>query len=991
MATISELNIRLGLLSKDFDRQLSAFEKRMQGVADRMGSIGSTMSLSISAPLGALGVIALKTAAEYESMALAMGTAFESVGLGTQMAAAELDKLRQIALAPGLDFEQAVKGSVRLQGVGLSAEKARLILKELGNQIASTGGSAEQLDAVTKQFTQIIGKGRLLQEDLSIILENMPGLARVLKEEFGTTSAEAIRALGVSAEDFIDRITSRMATMPRVAGGLANAFTNASVAIRQSFAVIGEAINKTFNVTGLLNNFSDWILGLAESFAKLDEGTQAVVLSVAAFAFALGPAIKAMSLIVSGTTSVVGAFSRVAESFRITSAAGTGTLGVFSRMNAAMKLNVFIAAASAVLAIAAAFAVYSARSSEASESQRIFADAQRTVAEEAGKETAILNKNFEVLKSVTASTDERTAAIQELKRVYPDYLRGVDLEKSSLVQLTEIQGNLNNEILRGVAERQKSIALESQFAKAAQAQLRIQQIKEKGFSALSGEEVKRSGRSLFGTEFEKGFVQESAQAEVVSDIIKALEQDIKSATTTAKELGNSFDTAFGIGSKAANRQYDALTNQRQALENAKDALEDMTPAQREAAKNVADFEQKFTKSTSAISFGATAVASKTKLYADALKSIRAVVEKGDVLGADLFGEQVNEISNQIERLIEGGFKPYGKEVQSLRAMLVTLREESGKGLVSANLTQTALAELDKIETAIADVNAAFEPIEIDPPEVEPTVEAINKVVDALAKIQSPPPLVFKSTTPEVGNVPELPSLDIPKQVVSIETGGAIAGLRELQEVALESIDANTSYLATWTQIQEIMALSTQGLTGFSEAMSAAAEMAAASGDVLGSMALAIGESVAHAAAQGAASFGELANAAVAAGAAIIRSWIQQGVAAAVSKALSSLPFPFNLAAGAIAGAAAATLFNSAIAAIGIPALADGGVVRKPTMALIGEYSGAATNPEIIAPENKLRQIFNESNGGGGELVATVRGEDLYFILDKTTKRRGRVI
>ncbi|MBK8225430.1 MAG: tape measure protein [Candidatus Obscuribacter sp.] len=930
MPTVSSLNVRLGLLSKEFERDLAGFERRMQSVAAKMGSVGETLTLAMSAPLAALGGIALKTAAEFESLTLAMTTSFENVGIGSQAAAEEIQKLQEIALAPGLDFEQAVKGSVRLQGVGVSAEKARLILKELGNQIAATGGSADQLDSVTKQFTQIIGKGRILQEDLSIILENMPGLAKVLRDEFGTTSAEAIRALGVSAEDFIDRITNRMATMPRVAGGLANAFTNAGVAIRQSFATVGEAINKAFNVTGLLNRFSEWIVGLADSFAGLDESTQAVVLSVAAFALALGPSIKAMSLIVSGATSVVATFSRVAESFRITAAAGTGTIGVFSRLNTVMKANVYIAIASAVLAIAAAFAVYASRVGEASESQRIFAEAQQSVAEEAGKETAVLNKNFEILKSVTASTEERTAAIEELRRVYPDYLRGVDLEKASLVQLTEIQGNLNQEIIRGVAERQKSAALEQQFAKAAQAQLRIQQIREKGFAALSGEDVKRSGRSLFGTDFEKQFVQEGARAEVVADVIKALEADIKQATTTAKELGNSFDTAFGIGSKAANRQYDALTRQRQAAEDAKDALEDMTPAQREALA----FSQKWDAVFEKKGTGGGLV-DRTKEYKKALDSIRAVSEKGDVLGADLFNEQVDEISNQIERLIEVGFKPYEKEVQTLRDMLKGLREDAAKGFSIPNKTQTDLGI---------------------------------------------------STTPT-----QLPGLEIPKQVVSIETGGAIAGLKELQNTALESIEANTTYLDTWTRISDVMTQATEGLNGFSAAMNAAAQFAADSGDVLGSMALSIGDAVSQAAAQGAQSFGELANAAIKAGADIVRSWIQQGVAAAVSKALSSLPFPFNLAAGAIAGAAAATLFNKAIASIGIPALASGGVASGPSLALIGEYPGAATNPEIVAPENKLRQIYREESGGAnGSLVAVVRGDDLLFLLDKAANRRGRV-
>lgn len=990
MASVSDLNIRLGLLDKNFSRQLAKVERDMRASVQRMGALGEQMTLAVSAPLGLIGGLALKTAAEFESLTLAMNTTFESVGRGAGEAAAEINALRVAALAPGLDFEQAVKGSVRLQGVGISAEKARLILAELGNQIASTGGSADQLDAVTKQFTQIIGKGRLLQEDLSIILENMPGLARVLKEEFGTTSAEAIRALGVSADEFIERITDRMATMPRVAGGLTNAFTNAGVAIRQSLATVGEAINKTFNVTGLLNNFSEWIVGLADAFAGLSGGTQAVILSIGAFALALGPAIKGLSLLQGAWISIVSGIAPMVAAFRTATVAGTGLTGALTAMNTAARLNVFIAAASVVIALGVAIATYVSRVDSATESQRMFAEAQAKVNEEAGRETAILNKNFEVLKSATATTDQRRAAIDELKKVYPDYLRGVDLETASLTKLTDIQAGLNQEILRGVAERQKAVAVESQFAKAAEAQLRIQQLKEKGFSGITGEEVKRSGRSVFGTDFEKQFVQESARAEVVRDVIKALENDVKSATKTADELSKSFDKAFGIGANSANRQYDALTKQRQALEDAKDALEDMTPAQRAALEFSENWDKRMASNKESAKGAFKESKAQANAYRDALASIRAVTEKGDVLGADVFGEQATEITNQIERLIEAGFKPAGKEVQHLRSMLVDMRESLEKGFAVPNSTQAVLAEMDKIDAAIAQVNDAVAPIEIPVPQVEPIVQEIQRVSDALSKISSPKPEPLPLSSPAVPGLPTLPSLSVPTAVVQLDTSAAQAGLESLKETATAAIESNTAYLGSWQQIADVMVLATEGLNGFSAAMQAAMDIAAEQGDVLGNIALVVGQSVADAAAQGAASFGELANAAVAAAAKIVRAWIQQGVASAVSKALGSLPFPFNLAAGAAAGGLAAALFTRAISAIGVPALAEGGVVRKPTLALIGEYPGASTNPEIVTPERKLRSIFRDSAaGGGGKLVAVVRGDDLQFILDRAAARRGR--
>lgn len=42
----------------------------------------------------------------------------------------------------------------------------------------------------------------------------------------------------------------------------------------------------------------------------------------------------------------------------------------------------------------------------------------------------------------------------------------------------------------------------------------------------------------------------------------------------------------------------------------------------------------------------------------------------------------------------------------------------------------------------------------------------------------------------------------------------------------------------------------------------------------------------------------------------------------------------------------------------IPLLANGGVIEQPTVAMMGEYTGASNNPEIVAPQKLLTQIFN---------------------------------
>ncbi|WP_121665237.1 phage tail tape measure protein [Mesonia aquimarina] len=76
----------------------------------------------------------------------------------------------------------------------------------------------------------------------------------------------------------------------------------------------------------------------------------------------------------------------------------------------------------------------------------------------------------------------------------------------------------------------------------------------------------------------------------------------------------------------------------------------------------------------------------------------------------------------------------------------------------------------------------------------------------------------------------------------------------------------------------------------------------------------------------------------------------------------------------------------------IPKFADGGIVNGPTVGLMGEYSGAKTNPEVIAPLDKLRGMIADVNGdsGSGYIAETsIRGEDIRVALLRTEKSRSR--
>ena len=104
-------------------------------------------------------------------------------------------------------------------------------------------------------------------------------------------------------------------------------------------------------------------------------------------------------------------------------------------------------------------------------------------------------------------------------------------------------------------------------------------------------------------------------------------------------------------------------------------------------------------------------------------------------------------------------------------------------------------------------------------------------------------------------------------------------------------------------------------------------------------------------------------------------------AASYFAAHASIPFAgFGIASGFVTSATAM------VEAIGVMPFADGGIVSGPTVGLIGEYAGASSNPEVVAPLDKLRSMLKTT----GEPVVVggtfrISGRDLVGVLANETR------
>ena len=72
---------------------------------------------------------------------------------------------------------------------------------------------------------------------------------------------------------------------------------------------------------------------------------------------------------------------------------------------------------------------------------------------------------------------------------------------------------------------------------------------------------------------------------------------------------------------------------------------------------------------------------------------------------------------------------------------------------------------------------------------------------------------------------------------------------------------------------------------------------------------------------------------------------------------------------------------------GLTAFADGGIVSGPTLGLVGEYPGAKTNPEVIAPLDKLRGMLG---GQAVQVTGKISGRDILLTSERNAIDRNRV-
>lgn len=316
---MADINIRIGAKLDGLQRSIKKAQSQLTRFSDFAERVGTDLTTRLSLPIVGVGTAAVTSFAKFEKLELGLrALADEGENAGETLA-----RLQKIAQLPGINLDQAVNASNQLRVVGFEAAQAEAILVGLSKAVTLDSKGPEQLGAVVKQLVQMSAKGRILQEDLGVIQENVPSIGLAIEDAFGTQNIEAIRATGVSAQQFTAEIIKAISVnekFQKAQGGLSNEFDNFSQSVQFSLAALGRTIAESINLSGILQSLSGFLQRVTKRFQELSPGVKKFIVIAAGVAAAIGPVVLGFGAIIKVGVSVVASIKLIGGALAVLAA-----------------------------------------------------------------------------------------------------------------------------------------------------------------------------------------------------------------------------------------------------------------------------------------------------------------------------------------------------------------------------------------------------------------------------------------------------------------------------------------------------------------------------------------------------------------------------------------------------------------------------------------------------------------------------------------------
>lgn len=306
----------LGSVIAKVDLDVSAFKKGIQeaqtgvnSLGKRLDTIGSDLkkfgqgwSLFVTTPIVGAGALALKSAADFEQLQVALKTILGS----EEQAVKLLAQMQEFAKTTPFEFTELAEATKQLLAYGFAQDEILGTSRMLGDVASGLnirfgdlaylyGTLRAQQVAYTKDMNQFANRGIPIWEELSKVMGMTVPQVRDLVEQgkVGFADVEqAFKNMTGEGGKFHDLMQAQSQTT-------AGQFSNLKDSVGFLARDIGELLLPTaIDLISKLRDLVDWVNGLSEDQKKL-------IIVIAAVVAAIGPLLLVLGTLVSGISAVI--------------------------------------------------------------------------------------------------------------------------------------------------------------------------------------------------------------------------------------------------------------------------------------------------------------------------------------------------------------------------------------------------------------------------------------------------------------------------------------------------------------------------------------------------------------------------------------------------------------------------------------------------------------------------------------------------------------
>ena len=963
---IADLLIKIGADSYEFKQKTQQVERDFDSLSKKLDKVGKELSLKLTAPLTALGVVALNNADIQQQAEQRLLTALKGRSDIQQRLLAEAGELQarstlgdeaiigqQAYLASlGMTEEQigrVIEASAQLSyATGMTLDSAvKNLAKTYGGLTGELGESIPKLKELT---TEQLKNG----EAVDFILENYKGFAEAAAE----TGIGPIKQLKNTWGDFLEQIGAIiMPIAAKVAGALSSV-----VAVLQA----------------------------------MDPRWQKLLVSVAAVAAAIGPLClllgslsKALPLLKTGFAMLVAPIGLVKTGIHaLTAAIAANPIGLLLTL------------------ITTGISLFIAFGDSAEDAAEKNGELTNKIIEEARQVNALVGK----LSSANTSEQERKAALEELKGVQPQIVEGLSAEALELETLRKRAAEYNQQLVLHIALARKQDQVTAAIERQTEAGVRQAEKEAELYAYLSDIGAKlASGDFEFGRHNQnKGFYEwKQASEQLQSSLVNHFNEIMAggdSLAEKARRVQQMFQPQVRYGDKI--RMDDvSMRKINRMRSDVRELGEEVT----EAGDLVSQAEAEVRNFAEAFSLSLTSAVEDASTSVDGLSG----AADGASMRTQKSIEKLNEEIKSLEAQKQKSFDP--TEIAGFNRQIAELRREVdrlnglGTSATQAMGKITALqAEIKKLETQ---KQAAFDVEEIAA--CNARIEELKKEIDELNKVLPQDLLPREPLAPILpdGMTLVMPQIEIkPPDLKPIVTR-AMEQMKAIRELVWGEVfgwadEVGGKLEGDIRDIEQVVATYTEALVSKGWEFGAALEQVGGAvretiqsfdqslSTFLANSIVAAAEAIGQIMA-GDLGFGGLMKAILLQFANFLKQigsqMIQFGVMiiafkSALKSVLANPWAAIAIGAAMVAAAAVMTALINKQAKENAPKLAKGGLAFGPTYAMVGDNPNAVVDPEVIAPLSKLKEMMV---GGGttnvnitlsGELTA--KGRDLVYAIGK---------